>query len=414
MMSLPPSQPARATQHWAILVLLFALANFLEVAIMAHFVLFTPAFLSTIGFSAAEINAWTGPTASMAFLLGIWFVPFWGVLADRYGRKPLILRSYYVEVAAMVIAALSRNIWLYLFGRALTGLALGNTGLMYASLTETAPRNRVALSLSLVNGSAPLGGLVGALAGGWIVTQFGVHTLFWVDAGIAFLIAMLLTLFYRETFVPKETPALGVMLGDALRAVIQSPVATTIFLVSFVYNAAFFFSYTYLPVRIGEMVGERDAPAVIGLTQGLAGIATLTGSALWGGLADRIGHRRLLVGLMASAMFLWLPIYAAQDIVGLSIGWALFNAISPAVTSLMITIISLNIATERRGAVLSMIYLPLNLAFVVAPFSASFVARNLEVRDVFLVSSGLAFLALLIFTLNLARTRGEQNVAAGK
>jgi predicted MFS family arabinose efflux permease len=191
-------------------------------------------------------------------------------------------------------------------------------------------------------------------------------------------------------------------------------VATTIFLVSFVYNAAFFFSYTYLPVRIGEMVGERDAPAVIGLTQGLAGIATLTGSALWGGMADRLGHRRLLMALMAAAMFLWLPIYAAQDTGSLAIGWALFNAISPAVTSLMITIISLNIATERRGAVLSMIYLPLNLAFVVAPFSASFVARNLEVRDVFLVSSGLAFLALLIFTLNLARTRGEQNVAAGK
>jgi MFS family permease len=235
-----------------------------------------------------------------------------------------------------------------------------------------------------------------------------------MDAGVAFVIALLLTLFYHETFVPKEKPPIGVMLGDALQAVIQSPVATTIFLVSFVYNSAVFFSYTYLPVRIGEMVGERDAPAVIGLTQGVAGLATLIGSAVWGGLADRIGHRRLLMALMAAATVLWLPIYAMQDIAGLAAGWALFNAISPAVTSLMITIISLNIMTERRGAVLSMIYLPLNVAFVIAPLSASFVARNLEVRDVFLVSSVLAFLALLIFTLNLGRTRGEQNVAAGK
>jgi DHA1 family multidrug resistance protein-like MFS transporter len=413
-MTLLANRPVRLTKHWAILVALFALANFLEVGVMAHFVLFTPAFLSTIGFGTEEINAWTGPTASVAFLLGIWFVPFWGVLADRYGRKPLILRSYYVEIVAMVIAALSWNIWLYLFARSLTGLALGNTGLMYASLTETAPRNRVALSLSLVNSSAPLGGLVGALAGGWIVTQFGVHALFWMDAGVALVIALLLTLFYHETFVPRETPPLGVMLGDALQAVVRSPVATTIFLVSFVYNAAFFFSYTYLPVRIGELVGARNAPAVIGLTQGVAGLATLTGSAVWGGLADRIGHRRLLIGLMAAAMVLWLPIYAVQDITGLAAAWALFSAISPSVTSLMITIISLNIETEKRGAVLSMIYLPLNVAFVIAPFSASFVARNLEVRDVFLVSSVLAFLALLIFTLNLGRTRGEQNVAAGK
>ncbi len=108
---------------------------------------------------------WTGPIAAAGFALGIWFVPFWGVLADRHGRKPLILRSYYVEVAAMALAALSHNVWLYLVARALTGFALGNTGLMYASLTEVAPKNRVALALGLVNGSAPMGSLVGGLLG---------------------------------------------------------------------------------------------------------------------------------------------------------------------------------------------------------------------------------------------------------
>ena len=137
---------AHPKQSWKLLTVLFSLANLLEVAVIAHFVLFTPAFLTTIGFSKAEIDAWTGPIASAGFLAGIWFVPFWGVLADRYGRKPLILRSYYVEVLAMALAAVSHNIWLYLVARSLTGFALGNTGLMYASLTEAAPSNRVAFA----------------------------------------------------------------------------------------------------------------------------------------------------------------------------------------------------------------------------------------------------------------------------
>ena len=402
---------AHNKQSWALLVILFSLANFLEVAIMAHFVLFTPAFLNTIGFSEADVNAWTGPISSLAFLLGIWFVPFWGVLADRYGRKPLILRSYYVEVIAMVLAALSQNIWLYLVGRALTGLALGNTGLMYAALTETAPRDRVALSLGLVNGSAPLGSLIGALFGGFIVSQYGIHFLFGIDAGVAVITAALLTLFYHDTFVPKPTPRLAVMLGDAMRAIVQSPVAVTIFLVSFVYNAAFFFSFTYLPVRIGEMVGERAAPAAIGITQGVAGVATLAGSATWGALADRVGHRRLLVILMCASMVLWLPLYAAGDTFNLTIAWALFAAVSPSVSSLMFTIISLNISADKRGSVLSMIYLPMNLAFIVGPFTASFVARNLEVRDVFLVSAALSLIALLIFVTNIQRTKEQPNVA---
>jgi len=400
------SRPAvRANQSWQLLTFLFSLANFLEVAVVAHFVLFTPAFLTTIGFSKAEIDAWTGPIASAAFVVGIWFVPFWGVLADRYGRKPLILRSYYVEVLAMALAAVSHNVWLYLVARALTGFALGNTGLMYASLTDTAPSNRVAFSLGLVNGSVPLGSLVGGVAGGFIVAQYGVHWLFGIDAIVAGLIAVILTAFYRETFIPKPTPRIAVMLGDALRAVIHSPVAATIFLTSFVYSIAPFSSSAYLPVRIGEIVGTRAAPMAIGITQGVAGATTLLGSAVWGMLADRVGHRRLLAFLMFAAGILWLPMFAAQSMTALVIAWAIFAVVNPSVSSLMIAIISLNIPAEKRGSILSMIYLPMNLAFVVGPFTASWFARNGEVRDVFLVSAVLSFIALLIFAANVGRTR---------
>lgn len=381
---------------------------------MAHFVLFTPAFLQEIGFSQSEINTWTGPIASAGFLAGIWFVPFWGVFADRYGRKPLILRSYYVELAAMLIATVSRNLWLYLLARALTGLALGNTGLMYASMTETTPRNRVALSLSLVNGSAPLGSLVGALAGGIIVSQFGVHLLFGIDAAVAAIILFMLTAFYRDPFVPKPTPHVMAMLEGALRAVVHSPVAATIYVISFVFNAASFFSFAYLPVRVGQMVGEVAAPLAIGITQGFAGITTMLGSALWGGLADRLGHRRLLAFLMFAVAVLWLPMFFAGDITSLTIAWAVLNSVSPAVSSVMFAIISLNVPTDKRGSVLSMIYLPMNFAFVIAPVTASFVATNLQVRDVFLVSSALSLAALLIFAANVGRTRTEEvfNAAA--
>jgi len=397
--------PSSASQSWRLLTFLFALANFLEVAVVAHFVLFTPAFLHTIGFSKGEIDAWTGPISALAFLFGIWFVPLWGVFADRYGRKPLILRSNYVEVLGMALAALSHNVWSYLIARALTGLALGNTGLMYASLTETAPRNRVALALGLVNASAPLGGLAGGLAGGWLVSEFGVHALFGVDAVVCLLTAIILTVFYRETFQPRPTPRLVAMLAGALRAVIESPVAVTIFVVSFISSTAFFVAYPYLPVRIGEIVGERAAPGMIGLTQGLAGVTTLLGSALWGALADRAGHRRLLAVLMALVSLLWLPLFFAQEITALAGSWVVLNAVSPSVSSLMYTIISLNVAAEKRGSVLSMIYLPMNLAFIIGPFGASLIARWLEVRDVFLVSAGLALLALVIFVANVGRTR---------
>ena len=55
-----------------------------------------------------------------------------------------------------------------------------------------------------------------------------------------------------------------------------------------------------------------------------------------------------------------------------------------------------------------MIYLPMNLAFIVGPFAASLIARSLQVRDLFLVSAALAFAALIIFLGNVGRTREKQ------
>ncbi|MCL4395351.1 MAG: MFS transporter, partial [Chloroflexi bacterium] len=302
----------------------------------------------------------------------------------------------------------SGNVWLYLFARGLTGFALGNTGLMYAALTDAAPRNRVALGLGLVNGSAPLGSLVGGLAGGFIISAYGVHWLFGIDAVVAGLIAIILTAFYRETFTARPSAPIRVMLSGALRAVVDSPVAATIFVISFFFNAAFFFAFPYLPVRIDELVGRSAAPIAIGVVQGAAGVTTLLGSALWGVLADRLGHRRLLAVLILGVTVLWLPMFAAQDLVGLAAGWVLLNAISPSVSSLMFTIISLNVSADKRGSILSMIYLPMNLAFIVGPFFASFVATGLEVRDVFLVSAALSLLTLLLFAGSINRTRPQE------
>jgi MFS family permease len=184
----------------------------------------------------------------------------------------------------------------------------------------------------------------------------------------------------------------------------------TIFIVSFVFSMAFYFSYPYLPVRVGEIVGERAAPSTIGLLQGLAGVTTLIGSAVWGALAERVGHRRLLAFLMACASLFWLPMFFAQDLTVLALGWVLLNGVSPSANSLMYTIISLNVPAEKRGSILSMIYLPMNLAFVIGPFTASFVAR-VQVQNVFIVSALFALTGLMIFVMTMQRAKEEDRVS---
>jgi len=106
----------------------------------------------------------------------------------------------------------------------------------------------------------------------------------------------------------------------------------------------------------------------------------------------------------------WLPMFFAQDLTALALGWVLLNGVSPSANSLMYTIISLNVPAEKRGSILSMIYLPMNLAFVIGPFTASFVAR-VQVQNVFIVSALFALTGLMIFVMTMQRAKEEDRVS---
>src|SRR5581483_4441457 len=185
------------TRGWLGLALLFALANFGEIVLFSNLAAFTPIYLQTLGLDEAGIKFWTGILASIGVLLGFWFVPFWGVLADRYGRKPLIVRSYAAELVAIIVMALAPNIWVFVLGRMVTGLALGNTGLMFAAVSERAPRDRVGLAISLITGSGPVGSVLGSLVGGLVVATFGIYGLWWFDGILIASVFTILLLLYR-------------------------------------------------------------------------------------------------------------------------------------------------------------------------------------------------------------------------
>ncbi len=144
------------SREWIFLTGLFAFASFAEIFLFSNLAAFTPVYLLHIGFGDAEIKFWTGILASVGMLLGFWFVPMWGVLADRHGRKPLIVRSFAVEIVACVMMALAPNIWFFMLGRMLTGLALGNTGLMQVILLS-AVAVFGAFAFLIVTGSAASG-----------------------------------------------------------------------------------------------------------------------------------------------------------------------------------------------------------------------------------------------------------------
>src|SRR5260221_11179769 len=128
---------------WRRMLTLFTLPTFIEVIAYGQLAAFPPLHLPKIGVAQEDVPAAVGLIAVSVNIIGLLFLPFWGVLADRFGRKPLIIRSFAATGGGLAVAAVARNVWIFTLGRGLNSLHLGNTGLMRTTLHESAPAPRL-------------------------------------------------------------------------------------------------------------------------------------------------------------------------------------------------------------------------------------------------------------------------------
>lgn len=65
---------------------------------------------------------------------------FWGSLADRLGRKPILLSGCCGTMLSLFIVGLAPNFWVALAGRALGGALNGNIGVIQTMVGELVKR----------------------------------------------------------------------------------------------------------------------------------------------------------------------------------------------------------------------------------------------------------------------------------
>jgi MFS family permease len=376
----------RPPSSWLWLLTLFTVAGFAETMFYGHMMAFTPLYLPQLGIAPVAVPQWTGAIAAISSALGLPFLPFWGALADRYSRQPLIIRSFVAHLLAGLLALLAGNIWVFVIGRLLMSLALGNTGLMMATLGERVPRGRLGLAFAVMNSAPPLGAAVGPLLGGPLVDAWGFRALLGCDVAVMLLVILLLACAYRDTFIaPPRSPILR-MVADSLRLIGDSPRLRALFPALFLLFGGWMLAVTYLPLAIGALY-QGDAPGrAIGLVLGFGGLATLLCAPALGSLADRYGYWRVLFLGALGEVVLW-PIPAlTQNLVGFTLAWALLNGVASGVFAVSFSVLSESVPASVRGRVMTFAYLPVNIGFVVGPALGGVVTRG-SVFSVFPVAA---------------------------
>ncbi|HKP51679.1 MAG TPA: MFS transporter [Chloroflexia bacterium] len=368
-------QPGRIRTSWVWLLTLFTVASFIEVIFWSQVQAFTPLYLRSLGVADADRDSWTGVIAAVSSAIGIPFLPFWGALADRYARQPIIVRSFVAHMLTGVLVILSPNIWVFLVARAIQSLSLGNSGLMMTTLSERMPANRLGLGFGVLNGAAPLGLFIGPLIGGPIVDGWGFSVLLIVDVALLLAVILTLTFGYRDGFKGTDRGSLLRMAWASIGIIAKSSRLRLLFPALFLLFAGWMLAFTYVPLVIERLYHGDEAvlATTIGLVAGSGGLATLFISPLLGALGDRFGHWRVLFTAAAVSVVLWPWPMLANDLGTFTLFWAVISGLSSAIFALSFTVLSSSTPSEVRGRVMTFSYLPVNVGYAVGPAIGSII-----------------------------------------
>jgi DHA1 family multidrug resistance protein-like MFS transporter len=362
---------------WLRLLILFTLASLGETIFYSQMLAFTPLYLPQLGAtSEAEVLFLVGMISATSNGVGIPFLPFWGALADRFSRKPIIIRSFVVILIAGLLAYLSESVWLFFLARSLTGFALGNSGLMMTTLSERLPQNRIGFGFSIMNSAAPVGAFLGPFTGGWIVDAYGFRTLLLLNSVAISLIILALSFGYQDTYRGEVQDSIFRMAWESVRLIGKSRRLLALFPALFLLFGGWMLAFTYIPLVITELYTGEDAATVVGLVIGASGFTTLILGPLLGTLADRYGGWRVLFAGAALALVMWPLPGLTRDLILFAIIWSLLNGVVAAVFALSFSVISSSAGERVRGRIMSFAYMPVNIGFMVGPAVATRITQT--------------------------------------
>ena len=156
--------------------------------------------LQSIGLAAAGIAADLHiplPSLRVVFsaaLAGLALGAFgFGLLADRIGRKTVLIGATGCFGIFTIATALAPSFGVLVAFRFLAGLGLGGAMPSFISLTsEYSPRRLRAVIVALLWAGFPLGGFVGGLLASWIIPAFGWQSVFWVGGVLPLFVCVAL------------------------------------------------------------------------------------------------------------------------------------------------------------------------------------------------------------------------------
>lgn len=317
--SVPDSPAVEADVSWKRTLWIMAITQGLMMMAFTSSDTFLPLFIEQLGVhDMREINVWSGVIFSSGFLMSALVSPLWGSLADRKGRKLMVMRSTLAIAIFTCLMGFTFSVWQLFAIRILQGVFSGFSGAAIALVATKIPEERLGFALGWLASAAMFGSLVGPLAGGVLVdTVHNYRVVFFLTSGFALLAFAITALFIKKDTVTANADPVQpkLTLRQQFQSVRELKALRTMIPVLFLAQFAVMSIQPVLPLFVKELTGDAAyLGTVAGFAFSVTGLAGLVASPILGKRSDKLGYRRVLTICMTGTALFFLPQALAPNI----------------------------------------------------------------------------------------------------
>jgi len=386
------------TPDWKRTLYLLAFVQLVSAIGFSSIFPFLPLYIKTLDTtSGLGIETLAGLVYSVPAFTMMVAAPIWGALADRHGRKPMVVRATIGAAIITALMAFATSAEQLVGMRAVQGMVSGVVSANTALVAALVPRDRAGYALGLLQVGHWSGISIGPLIGGVTADVLGYQAAFMFTAALLFIAGLLAWRRVHEDFTPMPTPP-GRRTGffSAWKHVVSMPGVVPTYLARFLNELARNLVMPFLALFVATLMSRESGTAsVTGVMTALAALAGTLAAIYLGRLGDRIGHKRVLLASAIGAAIGYLPqgmvgavwqLIALQAVTGFAAG-----GVMPTLSALLATYTD----PGEEGAVYGLEASIMSAARAISPMVGAALVGALGMRSLF-TGTGLIFIVLAL------------------
>lgn len=355
---------------------------------------FLPLIVQAMGVEE-NLALWVGAMMFGYYGTSCLFTPVWGVLADYYGRKSMVLRAGFGMAFGFAVLAAMSNPLAFLCVLTLVGLANGFVPAGQALVATSTPQAHVGSALALTQVGAATGTLLGPIAGAALIGVLPrAHGLFAFTSALMFAAGLLALHYVREHHVRPAHPLRIDLLAD-IGKLLRVPELKLLYYLQVLFSFTVFGAMPVVSLYTMRLLDDQPGfgglsveswVAATAMAFTVAGIAVLP---LWGHVLNRFASRRVLGILLAGTCVASVLLPLVRNPLELAVARILFALFVSGLPPTLIRMIKDRAPQGMEARTLSYGTALQQMGSASAPLIAGILAPSLGLRGFFWLCSGL-------------------------